>query len=84
MISKLFINRPIVAMVIAIITVIGAWLRCGDCRWPSFRTSYRRRLLSHNLHGSGRGHNRTVCGYPARAADERRRRHALHAVDQRQ
>jgi len=31
MISKLFINRPILAIVIAIITVMAASLQCGDC-----------------------------------------------------
>jgi len=44
--SRFFIGRPIVAIVIAIVTVIAGSSRWGDFLSRSFPTSFRRRSSS--------------------------------------
>jgi hypothetical protein len=44
--SKFFINRPIVAMVISILMTIVGLVAMPGCRPPSSRTSFRRRSRS--------------------------------------
>lgn len=43
--SKFFIRRPIVAIVIAILTVVIGIVSCSRCRFRSIPTSYRLRFL---------------------------------------
>ncbi len=83
--ARFFVDRPIVAIVIAIVTVI---LRPGVDGRPADRAVPRDHPApdpdQDHLHRRRRGDHRAVGRDAARAADERRRQDALHAVDQRQ
>ena len=83
--SRFFIRRPIVAIVIAIVTVLGGLVvavGAADRAVPGDRPAADQR--DDDLHRRRRADHRAVGRDAARAADERRRQHALHAVDQRQ
>ena len=83
--SAFFIRRPIVAMVIAILTVlIGAVSLLGlpIAQFPQIIPPQIN--LDDHVHRRRRADHRAVGGDADRAADQRRRQHALHPVDQRQ
>ena len=83
--SRFFIRRPIVAIVIAIVTVLGGLVALPAlpiAQFPADRPAADQR--DRDLYRRRRAHHRAVGRDAARAADERRRQHALHAVDQRQ
>ena len=82
--SKFFINRPIVAMVISIPD--------GDRGRGHHRGTARRSVSSHcsagsadlrRLHGRGRADHRAVRCHSHRTADERRGQHELHVLAER-
>ena len=81
--SKFFINRPIVAMVIAILMVIvGAVTIAGlpVAQFPADRAAGS--SDSRHLRRRGRADHRAVGGHAHRAADERRGQHELHVFAQ--
>ena len=80
--SKFFINRPIVAMVIAILLVIVGAVTMPAFRLPSSPTLPRPKYRSRDLHRRGCADGRTVRRHPDRAADERRGQHELHVLDE--
>ena len=82
--SEFFIGRPIVAIVIAIVTVLIGVVAMPACRSRSSRDHSAADQRDGDIHRRRRAHDRAVGRDAARAADERRRRHALHAVDQRE
>ena len=83
--ARFFVNRPIVAMVISIITVLlGVVAMSGlpISQYPGDRAADD--PGHHDLHRRQRDRRRGVGRDAARAADQRRREHDLHEVDQRQ
>ncbi len=85
MISDFFINRPIVAMVIAIVTVIVGLIAMRGLPLAQFPEIVPPQIVvSTTYTGADARHHRAVGRHADRAADERRGQHALHAVDQRQ
>ncbi len=85
MMSAFFVRRPTVAIVIAIVTVLGGPGLHGptaDCDVSRHRPAADHR--PGDVHRRRRRDGRTVRRHLARAADERGRQHALHAVDQRE
>ena len=84
MISKFFIERPVLANVLAILmVVIGAvaLLRLPVAQYPERGAADH--LGDHALSGRERAHRRRHRRAADRAAGQRRRRHDLHAVLQR-
>ena len=84
MFSKFFIERPIFAGVVAIVTVLlglVALLAPADRAVPEHHAAHD--LRHHQLPGCERHHGREHGGHPDRAAGQRRAGHALHAVLQR-
>ena len=82
--SKFFINRPIVAMVIAILTVIvGAVVIAGlpVAQFPAIAPPEVQ--VTGDLRRRGRPDHRAIGGDAHRTADERRRQHELHVLAQR-
>ena len=83
--ARFFVNRPIVAMVMSIITVM---LGLVAMQRPADRAVSRNRAADgpghDDLHRRQRDRRRGVGRDAARAADQRRRKRHLHEVDQRQ
>ena len=83
--AAFFIRRPIVAIVIAIVTVLGGLVSlrvAAGGAVPEHRAATDHR--DGDLQRRRRADHRAIRGDAARTAGQRRRRHALHAVDQRQ
>ena len=82
--SKFFINRPIVAMVIAILTVIVGAVVVADLPVAQFPQIAPPEIqVSGDLRGRRRPDHRAIRGHAHRAADERRRQHELHVLAER-
>ena len=83
--SAFFVRRPIVAIVIAIVTVLGGLVSLRALPVAQFPDIVPPQIIvTGTLQRRRRADHRAVGRHAARAADERRRQHALHAVDQRQ
>ena len=81
--SKFFINRPIVAMVIAIFFVIAGAVMVFRLPVAQFPEIVPPKIqTTADLHRRGRAHRRTVGRHSDRGAGQRREEHDLHAVDQ--
>ena len=83
--ARFFIDRPIVAIVIAILTVLlglVAMVGLPIAQYPDIVPPLIQ--IQGSFPGADAVDRRAVGGDAARAADERRREHALHAVDERQ
>jgi membrane fusion protein (multidrug efflux system) len=84
-VSNFFIRRPIVAMVIAILTVLlGGRVAARAADRAVSADPAAAGQPDDDVHGRRRAHDRAVGRDADRAADERRRAVALHPVDQRQ
>ena len=80
-----FVRRPIVAIVISIVTVLVGVVAMGGLPIAQFPDIVPPEIqLTATYTGADARHHRAVGRDADRAADERRRRHALHAVGQRQ
>ena len=79
--SKFFINRPIVAIVIAIFTVIVGAVTVAQLAGRAIPADRAARGAGHgHLRRRGRPDDRAIRGHADRAADERRRQHELHVL----
>ena len=82
--SKFFINRPIVAMVIAILTVIVGAVAIVSLPVAQFPADCAAGSSGvRDLRGRRRADHRAIRRHSHRAADERRRQHELHVFAQR-
>ena len=82
--SKFFINRPIVAMVISIIMMIVGVVAMVQLPIAQFPDIAPPEILVGDLRRRRRADGRAVRRDAHRAADAGRRRHDLHVLDQRQ
>ena len=82
--SKFFINRPIVAMVIAILMVIVGAVTIASLPVAQFPQIAPPEVQVYgHLRRRGRANHRAVGGHAHRTADERRGQHELHVLAQR-
>ena len=84
MISKFFINRPIVAMVIAILTVIVGLIAMRSLPLAQLPEIVPPQVNVSTTYTGADAVTIEQSVHTARAADERRGQHALHAVDERE
>jgi len=80
--AKFFINRPIVAIVIAIVMVIVGVVASSVCRLPSIPHRSSGNRHQHHLRRRGRADGGAVGRDPDRTGDERRRQPELHVFAQ--
>ncbi len=82
--SKFFINRPIVAMVISIVLVIVGAITILSLPVAQFPNIAPPEIQDHcHLHRGGRANPRAIGRHSHRAADERRGQHELHVFAER-
>ena len=83
--AAFFIRRPIVAIVIAIVTVLGGLVSLRSLPVAQFPNIVPPQIIvTATYQRRRRADHRAIRRDAPRTAGQRRRRHALHAVDQRQ